>query len=590
MDRISALREQMKLHHIDAYIIPSTDPHLSEYPASRWKSRAWVSGFTGSAGTVVITSDKAGLWTDSRYFIQAETELTGTGINLYRQGLPDTPSYTEFLIQTLSCGSTVGFDAQCFGAGEAQNLIAAFKRKKINIESSYDLIEAIWKDRPSIPQEPFFAYPAEYAGATTEEKLNRVNNALHQAGADCTVLCTLDEIAWTFNIRGTDVSYNPVVVSYAFVSENENVLFVEREKLEKETADALMYAGVIIADYNKIIPYLNNLKEDTIILVDKAKTNLSVYNAIPQHCTKVETASPVALLKSVKNETELKGFRNAMVKDGISLTKFFMWLEASLAGGEPLTEIQITEQLTAFRSEQPFYVSDSFGTICGYNEHGAIVHYSATPETASVVRNEGMLLIDSGAQYFDGTTDITRTVALGEPNEAMIKDFTRVLKGHISLGKCKFPQGTRGSQLDILARKALWDNGLNYLHGTGHGIGHFLNVHEGPQSIRMDENPVTLQPGMVLSNEPGLYRTGEYGIRIENLIRVQEDSETEFGKFYSFETLTLFPIDRKLIDPAMLSVRERAWLNKYHQFVFDTLTPHLNADEQAWLKQQTAEI
>ena len=575
-ERIAALREAMKQQKVDAYIIPSSDPHLSEYPADRWKSREWISGFTGSAGTIVVTADKAGLWTDSRYFLQAASQLEGSGIELYKLALPETPSITEFLLHELHTGQAVGLDGQTYSAAEASALANKLSRKEIKLDTSADLIEGIWKDRPAVPGNPIFEMPEALSGASVHEKLD--------------LLAALDEIAWTFNIRGTDVTYNPVVVSYAFVSEDESVLFIKPEKLTAEITEHLKKEGVTLAEYSMIQRYLSRLPENSRVFVDMNKTNVSLYDAIPGSCTIVEGISPANHLKSIKNETEIKGFQNAVVKDGVALTKFYIWLEKQMAEGAQVTEISAAEKLTALRAEQPQYIMDSFGTICGYAEHGAIVHYSATTETDATLKPEGLLLIDSGAQYLDGTTDITRTIALGEPTEQMKKDFTRVLKGTISLAKSKFPAGTRGSQIDILARKALWDSGINYLHGTGHGIGHCLNVHEGPQSIRMEENPVTLKPGMVISDEPAMYRTGEYGIRTENMILVREDSETEFGKFLGFDTLTLCFIDTSLIIIPMLSVREHAWLNKYHQMVYDKISPFLNEEEKAWLKEKTTEI
>ena len=585
-ERIAALREAMKQQKVDAYIIPSSDPHLSEYPADRWKSREWISGFTGSAGTIVVTADKAGLWTDSRYFLQAASQLEGSGIELYKLALPETPSITEFLLHELHAGQAVGLDGQTYSAAEASALANKLSRKEIKLDTSADLIEGIWKDRPAVPGNPIFEMPEALSGASVHEKLDLINNQLRSEGADCLILAALDEIAWTFNIRGTDVTYNPVVVSYAFVSEDESVLFIKPEKLTAEITEHLKKEGVTLAEYSMIQRYLSRLPENSRVFVDMNKTNVSLYDAIPGSCTIVEGISPANHLKSIKNETEIKGFQNAVVKDGVALTKFYIWLEKQMAEGAQVTEISAAEKLTALRAEQPQYIMDSFGTICGYAEHGAIVHYSATPETDATLKPEGLLLIDSGAQYLDGTTDITRTIALGEPTEQMKKDFTRVLKGTISLAKSKFPAGTRGSQIDILARKALWDSGINYLHGTGHGIGHCLNVHEGPQSIRMEENPVTLKPGMVISDEPAMYRTGEYGIRTENMILVREDSETEFGKFLGFDTLTLCFIDTSLIIIPMLSVREHAWLNKYHQMVYDKISPFLNEE----VKEKTTEI
>ena len=588
--RIAALREAMRQQHVDAYIIPSSDPHLSEYPADRWKSRAWISGFNGSAGTVVVTADKAGLWTDSRYFLQAEAQLAGSGIDLYKMKLPGTPSITEFLSHTLHEGQCVGLDGLCYSAEEARDLEAVLAKLGIRLDSSADLMEGIWSDRPAIPSNKIFQMPTELSGASVSDKLDQLNNQLRQVGADCMVLAALDEVAWTFNIRGTDVTYNPVAVAYGFVSEEESVLFIQPEKLTAEVAEELKQEGVTLADYSRIDYYLAHLAAGKRVFVDMSKTNVALYNAIPKSCVIVEGISPANHLKSVKNATEIKGYRNAMVKDGIALTKFYRWLEQQLATGQKVTEISAADKLTALRAEQPQYIMDSFATICGYAAHGAIVHYSATPETDVEIRPEGLLLIDSGAQYLDGTTDITRTIALGEPTDQMKKDYTRVLKGTISLAKCKFPTGTRGCQLDILARKALWDAGINYLHGTGHGVGHCLNVHEGPQSIRMEENPVTLKAGMVMSDEPAMYRTGEYGIRTENMILVRPDSQTEFGEFLAFDTLTLCYIDTSLIIVSMLSPREHAWLNKYHQHVYETLSPHLNAEEQAWLREKTTEI
>lgn len=589
-ERIAALREMMAEQKMDAYIIPGTDPHLSEYPADRWKSREWISGFDGSAGTVVVTANKAGLWTDSRYFLQAGEQLKGTGIELYKMRLPETPSIAEFLLLELQSGQTVGLDGQTYSVAEARTLESKLKRKGIGLDTSSDLIGRIWKDRPAVPANPLFGMPVELSGKPVHEKLDEINNQLRKEGADCLILAALDEIAWTFNIRGTDVACNPVVVSYAFISEEESVLFIHPGKLTEEVIDLLKKEGVKLADYTLIQTYLSRLPKKSHVFIDPDKTTISLYNALPGGCSIVEGITPVNHLKSIKNETEIKGFRQAVVKDGVALTRFYIWLEQQLAEGSKVTEISAAEKLTAFRAGQSLYLMDSFDTICGYGAHGAIVHYSATPETNAELKPDGLLLMDSGAQYLDGTTDITRTIALGEPTEQMQKDFTRVLKGTISLAKCKFPAGARGSQLDILARKSLWDAGINYLHGTGHGIGHCLNVHEGPQSIRMEENPVPLKPGMVISDEPAMYRTGEYGIRTENMILVREDSETEYGQFYGFDTLTLCYIDTKLIIIPMLSVRELAWLNKYHQMVYELISPHLSEAENSWLKGKTAEI
>ena len=590
-ERIAALREAMKQHKIDAYIIPTSDPHMSEYPADCWKYREWISGFTGSAGTVIITADKAGLWTDSRYFLQASTQLEGTGIELFKMMLPETPTIPAFLTHELKEGQTVGLNGETYSLADARSLEKALAEKEIKLNTNASLIDPIWKERPAIPEAPMFEMPIELSGKSTEDKLIDINKMLHKAGADCTILSALDEVAWTFNIRGTDVAYNPVVISYAFVSEKESVLFVNPKKIPAEIAEHLKKEGVTLADYGMLATFLSRLPEQTRVFIDSKRTNVAIYNALPKSSILIEGTSPANHLKSIKNETEIKGFRNAVLKDGIAMTKFYFWLEKMLKAGEKVTELSAAAKLTALRSEQPQYVMDSFASISSYGPHGAVVHYSPTPETDTELKTDSLYLLDSGAQYLDGTTDITRTIALcDEPSEQMKKDFTRALKGTIGIAKCKFPAGIRGCLIDAFARKALWDAGINYLHGTCHGIGHCLNVHEGPQSIRMEENPVILEPGMVMSDEPAMYRPGEYGIRTENMILIREDSETEFGKFLGFETLTLCYIDTKLVIPSMLSVREHAWLNKYHQMVYDLVSPHLNEEEKAWLKEKTAEI
>ena len=590
-ERIAALREAMKQHKIDAYIIPTSDPHMSEYPADCWKYREWISGFTGSAGTVIITADKAGLWTDSRYFLQASTQLEGTGIELFKMMLPETPTIPAFLTHELKEGQTVGLNGETYSLADARSLEKALAEKEIKLNTNASLIDPIWKERPAIPEAPMFEMPVELSGKSTEDKLIDINKMLHKAGADCTILSALDEVAWTFNIRGTDVAYNPVVISYAFVSEKESVLFVNPKKIPAEIAEHLKKEGVTLADYGMLATFLSRLPERTRVFIDSKRTNVAIYNALPKSSILIEGISPTNHLKSIKNEAEIKGFRNAVLKDGIAMTKFYFWLEKRLKAGEKVTELSAAAKLTALRSEQPQYVMDSFASISSYGPHGAVVHYSPTPETDTELKTDSLYLLDSGAQYLDGTTDITRTIALcDEPSEQMKKDFTRALKGTIGIAKCKFPAGIRGCLIDAFARKALWDASINYLHGTCHGIGHCLNVHEGPQSIRMEENPVILEPGMVMSDEPAMYRPGEYGIRTENMILIREDSETEFGKFLGFETLTLCYIDTKLVIPSMLSVREHAWLNKYHQMVYDLVSPHLNEEEKAWLKEKTAEI
>ncbi|SBV99301.1 conserved hypothetical protein [uncultured Dysgonomonas sp.] len=585
--RLAALREFMGEKGLHAFIIPSTDSHLSEYPASHWASREWISGFTGSAGTVVVTREKAGLWTDSRYFLQGAKELEGADIELFKEGLPSTPSIEEWLTTELGKGEYVGIDGTVYAAKEAMNLTHKLNMKGLHLISDYDPFSKIWNDRPEIPTNTIFVLPEKYAGEAAHKKIARICDAVEKNGAESLLVASLDTIAWIFNIRGNDVKCNPVAVSYAYISKEETVLFINPKKLTSEISDYLKAEGVTIAEYDKVFDYVSKLK--TPICLDANKVTFKLYNTIPDGCRIIDIPSPADLMKSIKNDTEVQGIRNAMERDGVALVHFFMWLEKAVPGGN-VTEIMIPEKLVEYRSQQKNFVGESFDTISGYGPNGAIVHYHVSNESSLPVKPEGLLLVDSGAQYFDGTTDITRTLAVGPLTDQMKKDYTMVLKGHINLATAIYPQGTRGSQLDILARKALWDEGLNYLHGTGHGIGHFLNVHEGPQNIRMNENPTTLQPGMVTSNEPGLYRAGQYGIRIENLIRTKHEMTTEFGDFYSFETLTLCPIDTTPIVKEMLTEKEIIWLNEYHKFVYDRLSPLLTEDEKQWLKEKTHEI
>lgn len=585
--RIGELRRFMEEKGLHAFIIPSTDSHLSEYPASHWASREWISGFTGSAGTIVVTREKSGLWTDSRYFLQATSELDGTEIELFKEGLPQTPSIEEWLTTQLGEGENVGIDGNVYAAKEAFSLIHKLNIKNLHVISDYDPFNAIWQDRPEIPKNPIFVLPERYTGESASSKIVRICDSVEKQGAKSLLVASLDTIAWIFNIRGNDVKCNPVAVSYAYVSRKETVLFIDSQKLTKEIADYLKSEGVVIAEYSKVFDYVSKI--DTAVCLDGNKITFRLYNTIPSENRIIDIPSPADLMKSIKNEVEIEGFCNAMQRDGVALVKFLMWLEKAVPEGN-VTEIDIPKKLVEYRSQQQKFVGESFDTISGYGPNGAIVHYHVSQESSLAVKTEGFLLIDSGAQYFDGTTDITRTVAVGPLTDQMKKDYTMVLKGHINIATAIYPQGTRGSQIDILARKALWDNGLNYLHGTGHGIGHFLNVHEGPQNIRMNENPTTLQIGMVTSNEPGLYRAGKYGIRIENLIVTQHETTTEFGDFYSFKTLTLCPIDTTPIVKEMLTNKEITWFNEYHKFVYDRLASLLNEEEKQWLKEKTNEI
>ena len=584
-EKIQSLRALMQAENIKACIIPSTDPHISEYPPAHWKTREWISGFTGSAGTVVVTLEKAGLWTDSRYFLQAENQLKDSGIELFKAGLLETPNPFDRLASELSPGDRIGVDGFAFAASEALSFIKNFSEKGLEVRTDFAPYSLIWEDRPGLPGNPAFILPERFSGKSCREKIREVTEILRKNNADMTVLAALDMIAWLFNIRGNDVPYNPVCLSYAVVSEKETVLFIRPEKLTEETALYLCGQGVTFAGYDKIYDYIRKIPAGTKLLITPSKINYGLYAAIPENCIKTEMQiHPVDTLKSIKNETEIAGIRNAMQKDGVAMVKFLIDLEKTLASGENISETTIAEKLRYYRSEQAFYAGESFATIAGYGQHGAIVHYEADEESNAEILPEGILLIDSGAQYFDGTTDLTRTLALGPVSDEMKKDYTLVLKGHIALATACFPKGTVGMQLDVLARQFLWQNGTNYLHGTGHGVGHFLNVHEGPQSIRMNHNPATLEQGMVISNEPGIYRNGKYGIRIENLVLVTSYQSTEFDDFYTFETLTLCPIDLKLIDFSLMSQSEIDWLNNYHRKVYDLLSPFLSEEEKIWLK------
>lgn len=582
-NRIAALRAHIAQEQIQAFIIPSTDPHLSEYVAPHWQSREWISGFTGSAGTVVVTAKDAGLWTDSRYFLQAARQLEGTCITLYKEMLPETPNIPEFLSAHLQEGDCVGIDGKMFSAEEVEHLQKELKKSGICIKSIADPMQLLWTDRPAMPLAPAFVYDTKYAGMSFTEKLPAVRQAMEATGADSLLLSALDEIAWLLNIRGNDVHCNPVVVSYLLIEKDKVNYFVQPQKVTPELAEYFSANGISVHPYEEIGDYLNSFNAHSI-LMNPAKTNYAIYSAIRPGCLIINGASPVALLKAIRNKQEIAGIHAAMQRDGVALVKFLKWLDEAVPAGKE-TEISVDKKLHTFRAAQPLYMGESFDTIAGYKEHGAIVHYEATPETDVTLKSEGFLLLDSGAQYLDGTTDITRTIALGPLTEEEKTDYTLILKGHIALAMAVFPEGTRGAQLDVLARMPIWKERMNYLHGTGHGVGHFLNVHEGPQSIRMNENPVALQPGMVTSNEPGVYKAGSHGIRTENLVLTVPAGEGMFGKYLKFETLTLCPICRKGIIKELLTAEEIGWLNDYHRTVYEKLSPDLNNDEREWLKE-----
>ncbi len=581
--RLTALREVLKKQAISAFIVPSTDPHLSEYVAAHWHAREWISGFNGSAGTAVVTLQKAGLWTDSRYFLQAAEQLEGTGIDLYKEMLPDTPSIAQFLIAELNPGEAVGIDATVFSTRGALALREELAAAGIELKTIADPMDEIWSDRPTIPQDPIVVHPLRYAGKPTTEKLEEIRRALATQCAEAIFVSQLDEIAWTLNLRGSDVHCNPVFVAYLYIGKEESILFTDAAKIPQETANYLASIPVNVAPYTKAASKLSQL-QGIRLLLDLPKTNAAIYQAALQGCHIIEQASPICLMKSVKNETEQNGFREAMIRDGVAMVKFLRWLKPAVErGGE--TELSIDKKLCALRAEQSDYRGISFDTIAGYAAHGAIVHYEATPETDIPLQPKGLLLLDSGGQYLDGTTDLTRTIALGPTTEEERTDYTLVLKGFLTLMNAEFPDGTCGTQLDVLARQAMWKRGINYLHGTGHGVGAYLCVHEGPHQIRMNHMPTVLKAGMTVTDEPGIYKAGKHGIRTENTLLIVPAQETPFGTFYRFEALTLCPIDKAPIDRSLLTAEEVEWLNSYHRTVYEKLSTRLDNETQQWLKE-----
>lgn len=590
--RIGSLRQLMREHNLQAYIVPGTDPHASEYMASHWMETTWLSGFKGETGTVVITLEHACLWTDSRYYLQAEKELAGSEIGLMKESEIDTPSIPKWLCSVLAQGSKVGVNAEMFSQQAYVALAGTLLEKQISLVS-VDLFRPLWvENRPAIPDSPLYPYLQEYAGESVESKFLRVRAEMQRYGANVLVLSALDEIAWLLNIRGTDVEYNPVVISYVVLEMDKCTLFVNPQKVDAEAAAYLQEHNIARQDYDAVYGYLHTLADKTV-LFDGARLNRALWEAIANNCLKVDKQSPVLLLKSRKNAVELQGERIAMRRDAVALTRFFMWLEKTF-GTQTLTEYGLMQKLHEFRAGQEHFVEESFCTIAGFRGNGAIVHYQATAGDCADVVGKGVLLLDSGGQYLEGTTDITRTVWLGEipqsgtAEEASFRrfchDFTLVLKGHIALACARFPRGTRGNQVDILARQYLWQEGLSYGHGTGHGVGHFLGCHEGPQNIRTDNNPTPLEVGMICSDEPGLYRSGEYGIRTENLITVVPVQKTGFGEFLGFEVLTLCYYDTRLVEKELLTRKEIAWINAYHQRVLQEITPLLTPEEAQWLK------
>ncbi|MFC2635992.1 aminopeptidase P family protein [Prevotella histicola] len=583
-ERLTVLRQVMKEQGIHAFIFPSSDPHNSEYVAEHWKGREWISGFNGSAGTAVVTLKHAALWTDSRYFIAATEQLAGTEYLLMKDRLPDTPSISEWIAQELS-----DYESPVVGVDGTVNTYAYLCEliNELNIATfvtNLDPLATVWNDRPSIPKDKIVLHSLEYAGEPTTSKINRIWEYLQAHHADGLLVTALDEIAWTLNLRGKDVHCNPVFVSYLLISQDSVTLFVNEEKLSDDVRNYLLDEAVSVEPYEAVLDKVKGYKGRRL-LMDPTSVNYNLVTAVDK-TKRILGVSPIPMMKAVKNKTEQDGFRAAMLRDGIAMVKFLVWLKPAVeAGGQ--TEITLDEHLTALRAEQPLFKGISFDTIVGYEAHGAIVHYEATPETDIPVKPYGLVLIDSGAQYQDGTTDITRTIALGSLTEEQRRVYTLVLKGHIQLDMCRFPDGACGSQIDAIARESMWREGYNYMHGTGHGVGSYLNVHEGPHQIRMEWKPAPLHAGMTVTDEPGLYLEGKFGVRIENTLLIVPSETTPFGKFLKFETLTLAPIDTTPIIQDMLTPEELTWLNNYHHRVYETLSPYLEKNEKKWLEEAT---
>ncbi len=586
--RVTLLRQALENSGLSAFIIPSTDPHQSEYVAKHWAIREWISGFTGSAGTVVITQKDAGLWTDSRYFLQAENELAQSGFALHKLGPQGSGDHIDWLLREMSAGDKIGVDGRLISQTEAARLDRRLRGAGMKLSIDIDPIPEVWSDRPTMPETHLFAHPEIVAGYTYHEKLDSIHAEMKDAGATHCLVSALDEIAWLFNLRGADIAYCPVFYAYSLLGPEENTLFIDEKKIPGPLKKNLIEAAVRLMPYDAVEEELLSLPKESSVLFDPSKTSALLANSLA-HVDRVEESSPISFAKAIKNQVEIDQLSKTMVKDGVALVRLFMWLEESLDENKKVTESRVANKLSEFRSEQEGYVSESFPAIVGYGPNGAIVHYRAEPGADLEIQSEGILLLDSGGQYIGGTTDITRTITLGETSYEQILQYTKVLKGHIALANAAFPKGTNGSQLDILARVPLWDEGLDYGHGTGHGVGFFLNVHEGPHGIRRHASGsgmIPIQPGMTTSIEPGFYLEGAYGIRIENLVVCEPFVDSDFGEFYCFESLTLFPMDFNLVDFGMLGPDEINWLGNYHLRVFAELEPFLEDDEVEWLASQ----
>lgn len=591
-ERISALRALMEERGYDAYMVPTDDNHQSEYVGEHFKARAFITGFTGSAGTAVITKDQAGLWTDGRYFIQAEQQLAGSGVKLYKMGEPGVPTVEEFIADVLPEGGTLGFDGRVVAMGEGQALEAAAAKKNGKIDYSTDLIDKIWEDRPALSTEPAFSLGEEYTGESTESKLKRIRKAMEEEGADIHIIAALDDVCWTTNLRGNDIEFFPLLLSYAVITMDDMKLYIDENKLTAEMKEALAKDNISLRPYNAVYEDVKELSADSAILVDPSRLNYALYNNLPEGAKVIEKVNPTVLMKAMKNETEIKNIKNAHVKDGVAVTKFMHWLKKNV-GKTEITEISAAEKLEEFRKEQEGYLWQSFEPICGSGEHAAIVHYAATPETNVPVVTDGLFLTDTGGGYMEGSTDITRTFAFGKLTDRMVADFTTVLLCNLRLARAVFMHGTCGYNLDILARMPAWERGINYNHGTGHGVGYLMNIHEAPSGFRIairEREKAVIEPGMVITDEPGIYIEGSHGIRTENELLVCEKETTEYGQFLCFEPITYVPIDLDAVDPDMLTKEDKEQLNAYHAKVYELVSPHLDEEEKEWLKEYTRAI
>lgn len=594
-EKIEALRKLMKENKMDAYIVPSFDAHQSEYVADHWKSREWISGFTGSAGTAVITLEDAGLWTDGRYYIQAEKQLEGSGMRLFKAAEPGVPSYIEWLSEVLKGESIVGFDGTVFSVEMVKDMHKTFNSthktfdsKKIELKIEQDLINELWSDRLEIPKSQVFIHEVKYAGKSRTEKLNEVRQEMNKFNGTHYLLTSLDDIAWLLNIRGNDVQSNPVIISNVVIAQDKCYLFIDASKVSKEIKLTMEAEGIELKEYDEIESFLGELTSKDSVIFDSLKTNICLYNSIGKEAKKIEVTNITTNLKAIKNEIEIENLKACEVMDGVAMVKFIKWIKTSV-NKEKITEISAADKLEEFRSQIELFAGLSFDTIAGYKDHGAMMHYKASEESQYTLKDEGFFLVDSGGQYYNGTTDTTRTIVLGKLTEEERRDYTLVLKAHIGLSMAKFLYGSTGANLDVLARQPIWKYGIDYKCGTGHGVGFFLNVHEGPQSFRAN-NYTKLEKGMILTNEPGIYKEGKFGIRTENMMVVVEDEKTEFGEFMKFEPITYCPIDLDGINSDMLTVEEKQWLNNYHKEVYSRLSTYLTKEEQDWLKEEIREI